>query len=112
MKRTISLAALTLTSALALTACGDATESDTADATTTAETTTDEHQTTTEATEDGGNHADMHPADGGPPPAGIEEAENPTYPVGTEVTLTADHMPGMDGAPAPLPRPLACPACP
>lgn len=106
MKRTISLAALALTSALALTACGDATESDTADsattaeATTTAETTTDEDQTTTEATEDGGNHADMHPADGGPPPAGIEEAENPTYPVGTEVTLTADHMPGMNGAPA------------
>src|SRR5699024_6126381 len=100
MKRTISLAALTLTSALALTACGDATESDTAEPPTTAETTTDEDQTTTEATEDGGNHADMHPADGGPPPAGIEEAENPTHPVGTEVTLTADHMPGMDGATA------------
>ncbi len=41
-----------------------------------------------------------HPKDGGPAPAGIKEAENPTYPVGTEVTLTADHMPGMDGADA------------
>lgn len=39
-----------------------------------------------------------HPEDGGPAPAGIKEASNPTYPVGTEVTLTADHMPGMDGA--------------
>lgn len=39
-----------------------------------------------------------HPSDGGPAPAGIKEAENPKYPVGTEVMLTADHMPGMDGA--------------
>lgn len=44
-------------------------------------------------------HGD-HPADGGPAPAGIAEATDPTYPVGTEVTLTADHMPGMDGAAA------------
>lgn len=46
-----------------------------------------------------GDHAD-HSADGGPAPAGIAEAADPTYPVGTEVTLTADHMPGMDGATA------------
>ena len=46
---------------------------------------------------DGGHD---HPADGGPAPAGIAEATDPTYPVGTEVTLTADHMPGMDGATA------------
>ncbi|MDY6054980.1 YdhK family protein [Micrococcus sp.] len=44
-------------------------------------------------------HAD-HPADGGPAPAGIRTAESPEYPVGTEVTLAADHMPGMDGATA------------
>src|SRR5699024_8989850 len=100
MKLTISLAALTLTSALALTACGDATESDTEDATTTAETTTDEEPTTPEATDDGGNHPDLHPADGGPPPDGIERADTPTYTVGTEFTITADDMPGMDGAPA------------
>ena len=54
---------------------------------------------------DHGEHGDHaghaghdHPADGGPAPAGIAEAANPKYPVGTEVTLTADHMPGMDGA--------------
>lgn len=56
-----------------------------------------------ESTEhDHGDHGDHaghdHPADGGPAPAGIAEAANPKYPVGTEVTLTADHMPGMDGA--------------
>lgn len=44
-------------------------------------------------------HSD-HPADGGPVPDGMVEAADPTYPVGTEVTLTADHMPGMSGATA------------
>lgn len=39
-----------------------------------------------------------HPMDGGPAPAGIEKATSPKYPVGTKVTLTADHMEGMDGA--------------
>lgn len=44
-------------------------------------------------------HAE-HDPDGGPPPAGIAEAADPTYPVGSEVLLGADHMPGMDGAAA------------
>ena len=39
-----------------------------------------------------------HPMDGGPAPEGIEKAASPKYPAGTEVTLTADHMEGMDGA--------------
>lgn len=99
MKRTIAFAALTLTSALALSACGEANNADTTDTTTTAtatQTTTDTAASTTD--EEHGGHD--HPADGGAPPAGIEEAEDPTYPVGTEVILTADHMPGMDGATA------------
>ena len=41
-----------------------------------------------------------HKTDGGPPPEGIEQASSPTYPVGTKVTLTADHMSGMKGAEA------------
>lgn len=41
-----------------------------------------------------------HAADGGPVPEGMVEAQDPAHPVGAEVTLTADHMPGMDGAPA------------
>jgi Protein of unknown function (DUF1541) len=45
-----------------------------------------------------GEHA--HSAHGGPPPKGIVEATDPTYPVGTTVILAADHMPGMDGAEA------------
>ena len=42
----------------------------------------------------------MHAMDGGPAPEGIAAAEKPTYPVGTEVTLTTDHMEGMKDAPA------------
>ena len=54
------------------------------------------------ASSDGGmDHSSMeHPMDGGPAPAGIEEATSPKYPVGTKVTLTADHMEGMDGSKA------------
>ena len=56
-------------------------------------------ETETTMTQDHTDHAAHdHPEDGGPAPAGIKEAANPKYPVGTEVTLTADHMPGMDGA--------------
>lgn len=47
----------------------------------------------------GGAHAG-HAMAGGPAPEGIAEAADPTYPVGTEVVLTADHMPGMKGAEA------------
>ena len=46
------------------------------------------------------DHSMEHPMDGGPAPEGIAEASEPTYPVGTEVQLTADHMEGMEGATA------------
>lgn len=99
MKRTIALAALALISTLALSACADDTTPDTPE-TTTPETITQplEEDDMSDGDMDAEGHD--HPADGGPPPEGIAEAENPAYPVGTEVILTADHMPGMDGATA------------
>lgn len=103
MKRSITLAALVLTSTLALTACSDATDnSDDADTTSTTTATADTNETHQEdtTTADDGGHEMEHPEDGGPPPEGITEATDPTYPVGSEVMLTADHMPGMDGAQA------------
>ena len=48
----------------------------------------------------GGHDGMEHPADGGPVPEGMKEATDPEYPVGTEVTLTADHMEVMNGASA------------
>lgn len=62
------------------------------------------NQNDSTATDTPGDDAHMdhmdHPADGGPAPEGIAEAENPGYPVGTDVVLAADHMAGMDGATA------------
>lgn len=82
------LALTTLAAVAALTVAGCASESDDAPV---------DHSSHAEHAA----HAERdHPADGGPAPAGIVEAADPTYPVGTEVTLTADHMPGMDGATA------------
>lgn len=81
--------ALTAASLLALTACGsnDSTAKSEAEA------------LVSSAAAAHADHAN-HPADGGPAPAGIAEATDPTYPVGTEVVLAADHMSGMDGATA------------
>ncbi|MFW9177842.1 YdhK family protein [Corynebacterium amycolatum] len=39
-----------------------------------------------------------HPADGGPAPEGMIAADNAKFPVGSEVKVLADHMPGMKGA--------------
>lgn len=41
-----------------------------------------------------------HKTDGGPAPEGIQQASDPEYAVGSEVTLDADHMEGMDGSDA------------
>lgn len=43
---------------------------------------------------------EMEHDESGELPEGITEATNPTYDVGETVTLTTDHMPGMEGAEA------------
>ena len=40
----------------------------------------------------------MDRMNGGPVPPGMKRADNPRYPVGSSVILTADHMEGMKGA--------------
>lgn len=107
MNRSITVAAVALTAGLALSACGnDSTE---AEGPTAADTSSSsdhsDHATgapseTDASTSGHAAHQMEHPADGGPPPEGIVDATDPTYPVGTHVVLTADHMPGMDGSPA------------
>ena len=59
-----------------------------------------DHADHAEHSEHSGHSEHNHAMDGGPVPAGMVEVENPTYPAGTRVTLNADHMPGMQGAPA------------
>ncbi|GAB95305.1 hypothetical protein BJY21_003277 [Kineosphaera limosa] len=46
----------------------------------------------------GGHGGADHPADGGPVPADMAAAASPRFPVGSQVTLTADHLDGMVGA--------------
>lgn len=101
MKRSIALATLALTTTLALTACSD--DSDNSDTTATTTTSAASDASTADqghTTAEGGGHDMQHPEDGGPAPEGIVDAADPTYPVGAEVILTADHMSGMDGAAA------------
>lgn len=93
-KKTLALTTVAATALLGVSACS----SETADKTVEESTAGNAAQDT--ASDHGGHGGHDHPEDGGPAPAGIAEAENPTYPVGTEVILTADHMPGMDGAEA------------
>lgn len=110
MKRTITLPGLTLAAALALTACGgtDAGEEETPSVPGTTATATSS-QSADEASGAHGGHEGhegmggaehQHNPNGGPPPEGIVEASDPTYPVSSSVTLTADHMPGMRGSEA------------
>ncbi|MBN6750376.1 YdhK family protein [Micrococcus luteus] len=89
--RTIVTAGV-LGGALVLTGCSTGGDQDQA-----TPSTTSQHEGHGSSSDSGGME---HPMDGGPAPEGIETAASPTYPVGTEVRLTADHMEGMDGADA------------
>lgn len=114
MNRQTALAAVALASALALGACGSDT-AETGEATATGTSSSSDHTghgTSTDGPADAGHGTDaapsdgdehdahQHPVDGGPAPEGIAQAGDPAFPVGTEVILAADHMPGMDGAAA------------
>ena len=102
------LGAVLLSSALVLGACGTADDNgqtESTEPTTTTEETTDTETTqdTNEAEEketsnDEGGHGDMVHDESGEVPEGMKEAENPAYPVGSEVVIGDDHMPGMKGA--------------
>lgn len=47
-----------------------------------------------------GDMGNMNHSGSGEVPAGLKEAQNPTYKVGDEVVIHAKHMEGMDGAKA------------
>ena len=103
------IGAVLLSSALVLGACGntdDNEQTDTNEVTTSTEETTDtetEKNTDDMAEDDSSKdgheeHEDMEHDESGEVPEGLKEAENPTYPVGSEVVIENDHMPGMEGA--------------
>lgn len=95
---TSTLAAIALAAAISLTGCGDDQPEQTPAEQSAPEQSAAEHGGHDHG--EAGHAGHDHPEDGGPPPAGIEEVTDATYPVGTQVILTADHMPGMNGAEA------------
>ena len=104
-RKTMAIATVAVTGLFAATACSsENTEVPQTPETTVQEETSAEqnHEQGDDASDHdhGGREGHEHAEDGGPAPEGMTEASAPTYPVGTEVILTADHMPGMDGAEA------------
>ena len=53
-----------------------------------------------EELEDDMGHGGMEHSSSGEIPEGLADAENPTFGVGSQAIMNADHMPGMDGAEA------------
>ena len=88
-KRTRTLiATVTLTGAIAFTGCSNSANEEPA-------------SSASQSDNAHAGHGGMdHPMDGGPVPEGMTAATDPEYPVDTEVTLTADHMEGVNGASA------------
>lgn len=95
-RRTTNLTAGALAAALVLTGCASGDHTDESPGGAQDHGNHDSHDNTT-GEGDGGHD---HPADGGPVPEGMAEVTDPLFPIGSEVQLSADHMPGMDGAAA------------
>lgn len=84
-KKRLVTGALVLSTALVLAACGGNEE---------------ESNSTEEMDHSNMEHAQMDYSSSGEVPEGLANAESPTYPVGSEAIINADHMGGMNGAKA------------
>lgn len=102
MKRNTILMLVFLLTALLLAACGGGTEEtnpeENAGNETESNTDEQEEEESESDSHEGMDHAGMDHSSSGEVPEELAEAENPTYPVGSEATINADHMGGMDGA--------------
>ncbi len=57
------------------------------------------NEETKQPEENADHHAHMdHEMDGGEAPKGIKAADDPAFPIGSEVIIHADHMSGMEGS--------------
>src|SRR5699024_11116151 len=88
-----TVAAGVLGGALVLTGCSNGGDQDQATPSSTSQ--NEGHGSSGSSSDSGGME---QPTDGGPAPEAIEKAASPKYPAGPEVTRTAEHMEGMDGA--------------
>lgn len=102
-KNKLTMGILSLLAALALSACtsGDQTQDhmDDADMPNDSAAQDGDHMDEDDMDGDDG-HMDMDHSGSGELPDGLQEAENPTFEVGSQVNIEADHMSGMNGAEA------------
>src|SRR5699024_11076635 len=88
-----TVAAGVLGGALVLTGCSNGGDQDQATPSSTSQ--HEDHGSSGSSSDSGGME---HSMDCGPALEVIERSASPKYPAGSEVTLTAEHMEGMDGA--------------
>ncbi|WP_110111849.1 YdhK family protein [Bacillus sp. CGMCC 1.16541] len=99
MNKKLTLAMTSAFLAFALTACGGNNEN-------TQEPNSEEQPSSEESMEEGHeghegmDHSGMDHSSSGEVPEGLKEAENPTYPVGSQAMIEKGHMKGMEGVEA------------
>ncbi|WP_067724828.1 YdhK family protein [Oceanobacillus damuensis] len=103
--KNILIGFISLVAVFTLAACGqDAAEEENAPEENTEVETDTDTDTDTDTEENGDSDSDSHGhmdhSGSGEVPEGLEEAENPTYEVGSQAIIQADHMSGMEGAEA------------
>jgi len=98
-KKIIMIAFLLIVSAFTLAACGGGNGNGETD---TEGNDADQQNTSEESSSDTQGNMSEHMSSSGEVPAGVQEAENPKYEVGSTATITAEHMnmEGMNGAEA------------
>ena len=97
MSRKIVIGIFTIFTVLILSACAGANEDEKTETESNAEENMDTESNKDDEM-DGMDHSGMNHSSSGEVPEGLAEAQNPKYPVGSEATINANHMGGMDGA--------------
>ena len=100
MKRNkLMIGIVSMIAVLLLSACANETEENTG--TDTESNTEEKNDMESESdSHEGMDHSEMNMSSTGEVPEGLEEAENPTYEVGSQAMIETDHMEGMKGAEA------------
>ncbi|MEK6267651.1 MAG: YdhK family protein [Planococcus sp. (in: firmicutes)] len=94
IKKKFLLLTMSTLTAITLAACSDTEEEDMNPAD------PDTHVEMNEEKDDDAGHGDMDHSSSAEVPEGLAESDSPTFEVGSQAIINADHMPGMDGAEA------------
>jgi len=103
MKNKFLMVLISLVAAITLAACGGGNDEANQNENTNTDTNTEENTEMNHGTEEGSggtDHSSMNHSSSGEVPEGLQETDNPTYPVDSQAIINADHMEGMNGAEA------------